>query len=141
MSDADNLGAQHHCRERYRRASWSRRSGYSIGIAFPPSWDEGYILSLKQGDSHGARRGHDVSPHTVAVGRRRRQDRGISDTIRITGDGCESFFTTRPGLPRSSPEAGRRTRRGEPSAAGDECSVECRTRHRRRRTAGSWHVE
>ena len=24
-------------------------SGYSIGIAFPPSWD-GYIVSLKQGD-------------------------------------------------------------------------------------------
>ena len=27
------------------------RSGYSIGIAFPPSWDEGYICSLKQGES------------------------------------------------------------------------------------------
>lgn len=33
------------------------RSGYSIGIAFPPSWDEGYIVSLKQGDSTVLKKG------------------------------------------------------------------------------------
>lgn len=31
-------------------ASLITRVGYSIGIAFAPSWDEGYIMSLKQGD-------------------------------------------------------------------------------------------
>ncbi|WP_287432953.1 ectoine hydrolase, partial [Spongiibacter sp.] len=50
VSDADNMIrniiSDNHCGARL-----ITRSGYSIGIAFPPSWDEGYIVSLKQGES------------------------------------------------------------------------------------------
>ncbi|MFV8816094.1 ectoine hydrolase [Haliea sp. E17] len=89
------------------------RSGYSIGIAFPPSWDEGYIISLKQGDSRVLQPGNTfhVIPWMWAV----EGDKtcGISDTFYITESGCGSFFadvdqdfvvkndsgaTTRPGL-------------------------------------------
>ncbi|TGD71829.1 aminopeptidase P family protein [Mangrovimicrobium sediminis] len=68
------------------------RSGYSIGIAFPPSWDEGYIISLKQGDSRVLEPGNTfhIIPWMWAV----EGDKtcGISDTFYITEDGCGSFF-------------------------------------------------
>ncbi len=68
------------------------RSGYSIGIAFPPSWDEGYIISLKQGDSRVLEPGNTfhVIPWMWAV----EGDKtcGISDTFYITENGCGSFF-------------------------------------------------
>ncbi|GAB6091194.1 ectoine hydrolase [Spirochaeta dissipatitropha] len=69
------------------------RSGYSIGIAFPPSWDEGYILSLMQGDSRILLPGmtFHIIPWLWAVGGT--QTVGISDTLMVTEDGCESFFT------------------------------------------------
>lgn len=68
------------------------RSGYSIGIAFPPSWDEGYICSLKQGDSTILRKGmtFHIIPWMWGVDGTRTC--GISDTIFITESGCESFF-------------------------------------------------
>ena len=46
-----------------------------IGIAFPPSWDEGYIVSLTEGDDRTARGGHDLPPDPLDVGRGRGQDR------------------------------------------------------------------
>ena len=68
------------------------RAGYSIGIAFPPSWDEGYILSLKQGNSRRSEGRHDLPHHPLDVGRRRRQDRRHLGHHPVTEDGCESFF-------------------------------------------------
>ena len=69
------------------------RSGYSIGIAFPPSWDEGYILSLNPGDFSVLEPGmtFHVIPWMWGVDGKRTV--GISDTIQVTDDGCESFFT------------------------------------------------
>lgn len=69
------------------------RSGYSIGIAFPPSWDEGYMISLKGGDSTVIEEGmvFHVIPWMWGVDGDKTV--GISDTIRITEDGCASFFT------------------------------------------------
>lgn len=74
-------------------ASLVTRAGYSIGIAFPPSWDEGYILSLKPGDFQVLEEGmtFHVIPWMWGVDGTRTV--GTSDTIRITDTGCESFFT------------------------------------------------
>jgi len=69
------------------------RSGYSIGIAFPPSWDEGYIVSLKQGDSKVLREGMTFHIIPWMWGVDGDKTVGISDTIHVTGRGCESFFT------------------------------------------------
>jgi len=68
------------------------RAGYSIGIAFPPSWDEGYILSLKQGDPTILEEGMTFHIIPWMWGVDGDKTVGISDTIRVTEDGCESFF-------------------------------------------------
>ncbi len=72
------------------------RSGYSIGIAFPPSWDEGYILSLKQGESRVLEEGMTMHVIPWMWGVDGDKTVGISDTIYITSDGCESFLTLDP---------------------------------------------
>ncbi|WP_440904260.1 ectoine hydrolase [Catenovulum sp. SX2] len=68
------------------------RSGYSIGIAFPPSWDEGYIISLKQGESTVLKEGMTFHVIPWMWGVDGDKTCGISDTIAITENGCESFF-------------------------------------------------
>lgn len=69
------------------------RSGYSIGIAFPPSWDEGYILSLNPGDFTALEPGMTFHVIPWMWGVDGDKTVGISDTLRITESGCESFFT------------------------------------------------
>ncbi|GLP98941.1 Xaa-Pro aminopeptidase [Methylophaga thalassica] len=69
------------------------RSGYSIGIAFPPSWDEGYICSLKQGESAILEEGMTFHIIPWMWGVDGDKTCGISDTIYVTEDGCKSFFT------------------------------------------------
>lgn len=92
VSDADNL-VRNIITDNDVGASLITRSGYSIGIAFPPSWDEGYIVSLKQGDSRVLEEGmtFHIIPWMWAVDGDKTV--GISDTIQITAKGCESFFT------------------------------------------------
>jgi Xaa-Pro dipeptidase len=85
-------GAQNHHGKR-RGRHLITRSGYSIGIAFPPSWDEGYILSLKQADSSILEEGMTIHLIPWMWGVDGDKTVGISDTIYITDDGCESFFT------------------------------------------------
>jgi len=68
------------------------RSGYSIGIAFPPSWDEGYILSLFQGDSSVLEPGMTFHVIPWMWGVDGDKTCGISDTFYITETGCGSFF-------------------------------------------------
>ncbi len=68
------------------------RSGYSIGIAFPPSWDEGYILSLNPGDFTVLEEGMTFHVIPWMWGVDGDKTVGISETIRITDTGCESFF-------------------------------------------------
>jgi Xaa-Pro dipeptidase len=74
-------------------ASLITRSGYSIGIAFPPSWDEGYMLSLKPGDPAILEEGMTLHIIPWMWGVDGDKTVGISDTIRVTDGGCESFFT------------------------------------------------
>ncbi|MCW4458804.1 ectoine hydrolase [Microbacterium sp. MPKO10] len=69
------------------------RSGYSIGIAFPPSWDEGYIASLNQGDPTVLREGMTFHIIPWMWGVDGDKTMGISDTIMVTERGCQSFFT------------------------------------------------
>lgn len=72
------------------------RVGYSIGIAFAPSWDEGYIMSLKQGDDTVLKPGMVFHLIPWMWGVEGDKTCGISDTILVTEDGCESLFS----LPR-----------------------------------------
>lgn len=76
------------------------RAGYSIGIAFAPSWDEGYILSLKPGENTVLR--PNMTFHLIPwlFGIDGDKLMGLSDTIRVTEEGCESFFTMEPQLYR-----------------------------------------
>jgi Xaa-Pro dipeptidase len=68
------------------------RSGYSIGIAFPPSWDEGYIMSLYQGSSDVLEPGMTFHVIPWMWGIDGDKSCGISDTFYITEKGCGSFF-------------------------------------------------
>lgn len=72
------------------------RSGYSIGIAFPPSWDEGYIMSLKGGDSSVLEPGMTFHVIPWMWGVDGDKTCGISDTFYITEKGCGSFFEDVP---------------------------------------------
>jgi len=92
VSDADNL-VRNIITANEVGARLITRSGYSIGIAFPPSWDEGYIISLKQGDSRVLKEGMTFHIIPWMWGVDGDKTVGISDTIHVTADGCRSFFT------------------------------------------------
>jgi len=74
------------------------RAGYSIGIAFPPSWDEGYFLSVKGGDPTVLEEGMTLHIIPWMWGIEGSKTCGISDTIRVTAEGCESFFQLERGF-------------------------------------------
>lgn len=92
VSDVDNLIRKIIADNRVG-ARLITRAGYSIGIAFPPSWDEGYILSLKHGDSRVLREGMTLHVLPWMWGVDGNKTVGISDTIYVTENGCKSFFT------------------------------------------------
>ncbi|MFP4295581.1 MAG: ectoine hydrolase [Halothiobacillaceae bacterium] len=92
VSDADNL-VRSIMTVDDRHGKLITRSGYSIGIAFPPSWDEGYILSLNHGDKTVLREGMTFHIIPWAWGVDGDKTCGISDTIYITEDSCASFFS------------------------------------------------
>ncbi|HBO94542.1 MAG TPA: peptidase M24 [Gammaproteobacteria bacterium] len=92
VSDVDNM-VRNIITDNNVGARLITRSGYSIGIAFPPSWDEGYIISLKQGNSAVLKEGMTFHMIPWMWGVDGDKTCGISDTIVITDDGCRSFFT------------------------------------------------
>ncbi|CAM3384075.1 ectoine hydrolase [Isoptericola cucumis] len=92
VSDADNI-VRGIITDNGVQGQLITRSGYSIGIAFPPSWDEGYILSLNQGNPAILREGMTFHIIPWMWGVDGDKTVGISDTIHVTADGCESFFT------------------------------------------------
>ncbi len=92
VSDADNL-IRNIISDNEVGARLITRSGYSIGIAFPPSWDEGYIVSLKQGDSTTLKEGMTFHIIPWMWGIDGNKTCGISDTIYLTEEGCKSFFS------------------------------------------------
>ncbi|MGH8162438.1 MAG: M24 family metallopeptidase, partial [Gammaproteobacteria bacterium] len=92
VSDVDNLVRQIVSNNDFG-ATLVTRAGYSIGIAFAPSWDEGYMLSLKQGSPEILEPGMTLHIIPWMWGIDGDKTCGISDTIRVTEDDCESFFT------------------------------------------------
>lgn len=92
VSDADNI-VRSIISDNRVGARLVTRSGYSIGIAFPPSWDEGYIVSLNQGNPATLREGMTFHILPWMWGVDGDKTVGISDTVHVTADGCESFFT------------------------------------------------
>jgi len=74
------------------------RAGYSIGIAFAPSWDEGYILSLKAGEKTALR--ENMTFHLIPwmYGVDDAHVMGQSETLRVTRDGCERLLDVERGL-------------------------------------------
>jgi len=92
VSDADQI-VRAIISENRVGAHLATRAGYSIGIAFPPSWDEGYIISLKAGDPTVIQEGMTFHIIPWMWGVDGDKTCGISDTIYITEDGCGSFFT------------------------------------------------
>lgn len=91
VSDADNM-IRNIISDNNVDARLVTRSGYSIGIAFPPSWDEGYIVSLKQGESTVLQEGMTFHIIPWMWGVDGDKTVGISDSIYITAEGCKSFF-------------------------------------------------
>ncbi len=68
------------------------RTGYGLGISFAPAWDEGHVISLVQGNSTPLETNmvfHLIPwvqlPELKTVV-------GISETVRVTDQGAESFF-------------------------------------------------
>ncbi len=92
VSDADNL-IRNIITDNNVGARLITRSGYSIGIAFPPSWDEGYIISLKQGDFRVLEEGMTFHIIPWMWGVDGDKTVGLSDTIYVTERGCKSFFS------------------------------------------------
>ncbi len=92
VSDADNI-VRDIIADNDVGAALITRSGYSIGIAFPPSWDEGYILSLMQGNSTILEEGMTFHLIPWMWGVDGTKTVGISDTIYVTDRGCRSFFS------------------------------------------------
>jgi len=92
VSDADNI-VRSIITDNGVGARLVTRSGYSIGIAFPPSWDEGYIASLNQGNPTILREGMTFHIIPWMWGVDGDKTVGISDTVHVTARGCESFFT------------------------------------------------
>jgi Xaa-Pro dipeptidase len=77
--DSANLG--------YRQG---RRVAYSIGIAFPPGWGEGHVISLNQGESRALQPG--MVFHLITTMRLSGLGAiGCSDTVLVTEDGCETL--------------------------------------------------
>ncbi len=64
------------------------RSGYSIGISFPPDWGEGHILSLRAGEQRVLEAGmvFHIVPSLLIPGV---GGFGVSDTVLVTDSGCE----------------------------------------------------
>ena len=68
------------------------RTGYSIGLAFAPSWDEGQILSIKAGENDFLK--ENMTFHVIPwlVGVDGDNVMAISETIRVGKDNAESLF-------------------------------------------------
>ncbi len=64
------------------------RTGYSVGINYPPDWGEGHIMSIWDGDERPLRTGmtFHLVPGFLDLGR---YAITVSDTVLVTDSGCE----------------------------------------------------
>ncbi len=72
-----------------------QRVGYSIGIAFPPDWGEGHIISIKSSEERPLQAGmtfHMTGTHAIHwPGTKNPMHARCSDTILVTETGCETL--------------------------------------------------
>jgi Xaa-Pro dipeptidase len=88
------------CRSVIERAGFGKyfthRTGYSIGVNFPPDWGEGEILSLRRGEPTPLE--PNMTFHMVPLCLVYRElGVGFSATVRVTESGCEELTS----LPRT----------------------------------------
>jgi len=80
------------CRGMMERAGYyenfRKRTGYSVGFGFPPSWNEGHIVSLRKGDRTPLEPGM-VFHVPVALRDYGVSCVGLSETVLVTERGCE----------------------------------------------------
>jgi len=69
-------------------ALFRKRTGYSVGVSYPPDWGEGHIVSLRQGDPTPLEPGM-VFHIPPALRSYARWGVGVSETVLVTPDGCE----------------------------------------------------
>ncbi len=69
-------------------AEQASRTAYSVGIGMPPDWGEGQILSMQPGSKRPLEENmtFHLLPWVQIPGR---GGIGITETIRVTADGCE----------------------------------------------------
>ncbi len=72
-----------------------RRVAYAIGIAFPPGWDEGHIISINVNETRPLEPG--MVFHLITTMRLQGLGAiGCSDTVLVTADGCETLTSAIP---------------------------------------------
>lgn len=73
------------------------RTAYSVGIALSPDWGEGHIISMQQGETRLLRENmtFHLLPWIQVPGK---GGLSISETIRVTADGCEFLTSFERGL-------------------------------------------
>jgi len=80
------------CRGVMERAGYyenfRKRTGYSVGFGFPPSWNEGHIVSLRKGERAVLEAGM-VFHVPVALRDYGISTVGLSETVLVTEKGCE----------------------------------------------------
>lgn len=78
------------CRTTIERAGfeYNKRTGYSVGIGFPPTWMEAHIVALKRDDPTVLEPGmtFHMPPALRELGA---FGTGFSETVAVTGTGCE----------------------------------------------------
>ena len=80
------------CREPIERAGFEpnfrKRTGYSVGVGYAPSWGEGHIVSLRRDDPTRLEPGM-VFHMPPALRVPRQYGLGFSETVLVTPTGCE----------------------------------------------------
>ena len=79
------------CRQKVEKRGlgqyFKSRTAYGIGIGFPPNWAEGHIYSLRPNDPMVLQ--PNMTFHVIPTMFRKGFGMAISDSVRVTEDGCE----------------------------------------------------
>jgi len=88
---ASSAAVDEACRGVVERAGYGEdfvhRTGYSVGIGFPPNWSEGKSLALRPGDPTVLEPG--MTFHIVPTIFKDEFGMCFSETVRVTANGCE----------------------------------------------------
>jgi Xaa-Pro dipeptidase len=124
VSDADNI-VRDIIADNDVGAALITRSGYSIGIAFPPQLGRGLYPQPDAGRLDRPRGRHDLPPYPVDVGRRRRQDGGHLRHHSRHQKRLPIFLLARPALRHQARGSGQRS----PAAAARRNPLHAPSRH------------